>query len=108
VERLHLRRCETSSLERAAGEGWAAVGDAAAMWDPLSSSGILKALRSGRAAAKALTADLGGERGALERYCQDRADEFTRYLSARQAHYSLEQRWTGEEFWRRRQVALPA
>lgn len=109
VERLHLRRCETSSLERAAGEGWAAVGDAAAMWDPLSSSGILKALRTGRAAAKALTAALGGEPGAMERYAQERAEEFTRYLSARQAHYSLEQRWTGEDFWRRRQQpALPA
>lgn len=108
VKRLHVRRCETSRLERAAGEGWAAVGDAAAMWDPLSSSGILKALRTGRAAAKALTAALGGERGALERYAQERVDEFTRYLSARQAHYSLEQRWTGEEFWRRRQRPLPA
>lgn len=103
VERLHLRRCETSRLERAAGEGWAAVGDAAAMWDPLSSSGILKALRTGRSAAEALTGALGGEREALERYAQERDDEFTRYLSARQAHYSLEQRWMDEEFWWRRQ-----
>jgi flavin-dependent dehydrogenase len=108
VERLRLRRCETSCLERAAGEGWAAVGDAAAMWDPLSSSGILKALRTGQEAAKALVAAVGGERGALERYAQERADEFTRYLSARQAHYSLEQRWAGEDFWRRRQQVLPA
>lgn len=108
VEQLHLRRCETSRLERASGEGWAAVGDAAAMWDPLSSSGILKALRTGKAAAQALTASLGGEPGALERYAQARAEEFTRYLSARHAHYSLEQRWTGEEFWRRRQQLAQA
>lgn len=107
VERLHLRRCETSSLERAAAEGWAAVGDAAAMWDPLSSSGILKGLRTGRGAARALIQALGGERGAMERYAQQQAEDFTRYLSARQAHYQLEQRWTGEAFWRRRQQALP-
>ncbi len=102
VRRLHVRRCETSRLERAAGEGWAAVGDAAAMWDPLSSSGILKALRTGRAAAEALCSTLGGDSGALERYADERAEEFSRYLSMRQANYALEQRWAGEDFWRRR------
>lgn len=102
VGRLHVRRCETSSLEQAAGEGWVAVGDAAAMWDPLSSSGILKGLRTGREAARALCATLGGEGGALKQYAQQRTEEFSRYLSARQAHYALEQRWAGEDFWRRR------
>lgn len=102
AQRLHVRRCETSSLERAAAEGWAAVGDAAAMWDPLSSGGILKALRTGQAAAGALCAALSGESRALERYAQQRQEEFSRYLAARQAHYALEQRWAGEDFWRRR------
>ncbi|MFY0581401.1 NAD(P)/FAD-dependent oxidoreductase [Cystobacter fuscus] len=59
VTRLHVRRCETSRLEHAAGADWVAVGDAAAMWDPLSSSGILKGLRTGREAARALCAALG-------------------------------------------------
>jgi flavin-dependent dehydrogenase len=108
VTRLHVRRCETSRLEHAAGEGWVAVGDAAAMWDPLSSSGILKALRTGRAAARALCAALGGHSGALEEYARQQAEEFSRYLSARQAHYSLEQRWAGEDFWRRRLDARAA
>ncbi|MCY1073943.1 NAD(P)/FAD-dependent oxidoreductase [Archangium lansingense] len=102
VSRLHLRRCETSRLEHAAGVGWVAVGDAAAMWDPLSSSGILKGLRTGCAAARALCAALGGNSSALEDYARQQAEEFSRYLSARQAHYTLEQRWAGEDFWRRR------
>lgn len=102
VSRLQVRRCETSRLEHAAGAGWVAVGDAAAMWDPLSSSGILKGLRTGRAAARALCAALGGNSGALGDYARQQAEEFSRYLSARQAHYTLEQRWAGEEFWRRR------
>jgi flavin-dependent dehydrogenase len=102
VSRLHLRRCETSRLEQVAGAGWVAVGDAAAMWDPLSSSGILKGLRTGCAAARALCAALRGNSGALEDYARQQAEEFSRYLSARQAHYTLEQRWAGEDFWRRR------
>ncbi|WP_225408246.1 NAD(P)/FAD-dependent oxidoreductase [Stigmatella hybrida] len=102
VKRLYVRRCETSCLERAAGENWAAVGDAAAMWDPLSSSGILKGLRTGREAAQALCAALGGDGAALKHYAQQRDAEFFRYLSARRAHYAQEQRWAREDFWRRR------
>jgi flavin-dependent dehydrogenase len=102
VKRLHIRRCETSCLERAAGESWAAVGDAAAMWDPLSSSGILKGLRTGREAAQAVCAALRGDATALKHYAQQRDAEFLRYLASRQAHYAQEQRWAGEDFWRRR------
>jgi flavin-dependent dehydrogenase len=102
VARLHVRRCETSRLEQAAGEDWVAVGDAAAMWDPLSSSGILKGLRTGREAARALSASLRGDGGALRDYARRQVEEFTRYLSARQAHYAQEQRWVGEDFWGRR------
>ncbi|KFE62107.1 FAD-dependent oxidoreductase [Hyalangium minutum] len=105
VSRLQVRRCETSRLEHAAGAGWVAVGDAAAMWDPLSSSGILKGLRTGRTAARALCSALGGSSGALEDYARREAEEFTRYLSARHAHYTLEQRWAGEDFWQRRLTA---
>ncbi|MCY1075683.1 NAD(P)/FAD-dependent oxidoreductase [Archangium lansingense] len=108
VQRLHVRPCETSRLERAAGEGWAAVGDAAAMWDPLSSSGIVKGLRTGQAAARALLASLAGDREALEGYAREREEEFSRYLEARHAHYAQERRWAGEEFWRRRHALAPS
>ncbi|WP_241759577.1 NAD(P)/FAD-dependent oxidoreductase [Pyxidicoccus parkwayensis] len=107
VQRLHVRPCETSRLERAAGEGWAAVGDAAAMWDPLSSSGIVKGLRTGQAAARALLASLRGEREALEDYAREREEEFSGYLDARQAHYAQERRWMGEVFWQRRHASAP-
>ena len=103
VPRLHVRRCETSRLESPVGAGWVAVGDAVATWDPLSSGGILKALQTGRAAGQALAATAGGDRDALERYGQSREAEFARYLSARRAHYAMEQRWAKEDFWRRRQ-----
>lgn len=103
VPRLHVRRCETSRLESPVGAGWVAAGDAVATWDPLSSGGILKALQTGRAAGQALAATASGDSDALERYGQSREAEFARYLSARRAHYAMEQRWTSEDFWRRRQ-----
>lgn len=99
---LHVRPCETSSLGRSGGERWLAVGDAASGLDPLSSGGILKALRSGRRAAEVLRAVLGGDGEATLRYARAQASEFAQYLSARGDHYATEQRWADEPFWRRR------
>ena len=101
--RLHVRPCETSGLEPCAGERWVAVGDAASALDPLSSGGILKALRSVRQGAEALQALLGGDGTATSRYARAQASEFARYLTARHDHYATEQRWADSPFWRRRQ-----
>lgn len=100
--RLHVRPCETSSLERCGGERWLAVGDAASGLDPLSSGGILKALRSGRRAAEALRAALGGDGTAPLHYAEAQSAGFARYLEARLGHYATERRWPDEPFWRRR------
>ncbi|WNG52871.1 FAD-dependent oxidoreductase [Archangium minus] len=100
--RLHVRPCETSSLERSAGEHWLAVGDAASGLDPLSSGGILKALRSGHRAAAALRAAQEGDSTAHQQYAEAQSSEFARYLEARLGHYATERRWPDEPFWRRR------
>ncbi|QRK08855.1 FAD-dependent oxidoreductase [Archangium violaceum] len=100
--RLHVRPCETSSLEHSGGERWLAVGDAASGLDPLSSGGILEALRSARRAAEALGATLGGDGTAPLHYAEAQASEFARYLEARLGHYAIERRWPDEPFWRRR------
>jgi 2-polyprenyl-6-methoxyphenol hydroxylase-like FAD-dependent oxidoreductase len=47
----------SGALERAAGDGWLAVGDAAATHDPLSSHGITAALIGGVEAARAILTD---------------------------------------------------
>ena len=46
-------------VTRAAGPGWLLVGDAAGFLDPFTGEGIYRALRSGRAAAEAVLADVG-------------------------------------------------
>jgi flavin-dependent dehydrogenase len=87
----------------AAGIGWAAVGDAAAARDPLSSGGIFEALRSGQAAALALTLDASlGDRSGPAAYAEASAARFRRYLDRRNLYYLREQRWRSSPFWRRR------
>lgn len=100
---LAVRPMHTRRLDRAAGPGWIAVGDAASSFDPLSSQGILKALRSGTFGAFAAADLLAGNRPrALERYDAFVAAEFAAYERARARYYSGETRWPQSEFWRRR------
>jgi flavin-dependent dehydrogenase len=90
----------------AAGEGWMAVGDAASLFDPLSSQGILKGLRSGIFAAYAIGDLLArGEGRGLEAYARHVREEFASYRRARTRYYAEERRWLGSEFWRRRAAA---
>ncbi|HXO22818.1 MAG TPA: hypothetical protein VOA87_23115 [Thermoanaerobaculia bacterium] len=100
-----LTVCAASSrrLDSAAGSGWLAVGDAASTFDPLSSAGIVKALRSGIFASYAI-ADLlaKGDERALERYRSFVREEFAGYARVRDRHYATERRWPESEFWRRR------
>ena len=72
--------------------------------DPLSSMGILLALRSGLGAARAIAAHLDGDSAALERHAQEVAQRFDAYLAERTAVYALERRWPDAPFWQRRRA----
>jgi len=89
-------------LDRATGDGWLAVGDAAASFDPLSSQGLLNALYTGLKGAEALHRALAGEGSGLLAY-EDRLRRVYRtYLARRTSFYAAEGRWPGRTFWRRR------
>jgi flavin-dependent dehydrogenase len=92
-------------LEVSAGDGWLAVGDAAASHDPLSSHGIGSALESGLRAGVAIRDRLGGDREALIRYAEQNRRAYARYQAMWLAYYAEEQRWPDAPFWRRRHVA---
>ena len=92
----------TCACEPVAGERWIAVADAAQAFDPLSSQGIGKALRSGIAAASVIERSLTGDPRALEQYAAEATREFDEYLTARRWHYGRETRWLDHEFWRSR------
>jgi flavin-dependent dehydrogenase len=94
------RACGSQRLEPAAGSGWIAAGDAASRFDPLSSQGITKALRSGVFASYAI-GDLltNGDTRGMRRYEHFIRAEFDAYLRTRNAIYADEQRWPDSNFW---------
>jgi flavin-dependent dehydrogenase len=101
-----VRVCAARSarLERAAGPSWLAVGDAATAFDPLSATGISKALRWAQRAAAAIDASLCDRAAAIDEYAESIDREFATYLAQRTSYYRREQRWPDSPFWRRRHV----
>ncbi|HEX3644790.1 MAG TPA: NAD(P)/FAD-dependent oxidoreductase [Vicinamibacterales bacterium] len=94
------RACGSQRLEVAAGDDWLAAGDAASRFDPLSSQGITKALRSGIVASYAIGDRLiAGDGRGLRRYQHFIQTEFESYLRMRAQVYQQEQRWPRREFW---------
>lgn len=104
-ERLVTRPARSRRLTAAANGRFIAVGDAASSFDPLAAQGIDKALRTGRLAAQAILAALGGDEGAFGNYAATIAAEFDDYLRQRRAYYATETRWPDAPFWRRRHAA---
>jgi flavin-dependent dehydrogenase len=98
------RSAASGRIEPVATKNWLAVGDTASRFDPLSSQGILKALRSGIFASYAI-GDLltRSDDSGLNRYRQYVREEFSSYAGVRTKYYQQEQRWPSKEFWRRRQ-----
>ena len=94
------------------GDAWLAVGDAAQAYDPLSSQGIDKALRTGSHAGHlihyALTdnprsaTDLGSGNALIQQYAEQQQQLWQTYWSRRDFHYRAQQRWPDKPFWQRR------
>lgn len=93
-----LRRTEQS-------RPWLAVGDAALAVDPISGSGVVRALRTARAAAETALGVLEGHPEKIAQYEEGRDNECTSYLHERALYYGAEQRWPKSAFWRRRGAA---
>ena len=100
---LNIKSASSRRLRRAAGDDWLAVGDSASRFDPLSSQGIFKALRSGIFGSYAI-ADLlvRRDRAGLQKYTRFIEAEFKSYLEIRARYYREERRWRNSKFWQRR------
>jgi flavin-dependent dehydrogenase len=91
---------------RAGSLPWLAVGDAALAVDPVSGSGVLRALRTARAVANTVQELLEGRsrrQEALAAYERARDDECTTYLVERARYYAAETRFD-TPFWQRRRL----
>lgn len=102
LERPRVYPAHTQRLQPVAGAGWLAVGDAASTFDPLSSQGIYKALRSGIFASYAILDWFQGQPAGLKRYADLHASEFEQYRTTWASYYAREQRWPHAPFWQRR------
>lgn len=98
-------------LQEFCGDAWMAVGDAAQAYDPLSSQGIDKALRTGSHAGHlihyALTDEVDNSLNAdnqfIQQYSQQQQQLWDAYQSQRDYYYGIQTRWSDQPFWQRRQ-----
>ncbi|MER9333113.1 FAD-dependent oxidoreductase [Mesorhizobium sp. M0293] len=97
-----VKSAGTATVDPAAGERWVATGDSLFAADPLSSRGIVHALRSGILAAYAASDMVDGrDELARTRYAMIAAQSFADYAPALAAHYAAAARWD-TAFWQRR------
>eukprot|EP01125_Pyxidicula_operculata_P013831 TRINITY_DN458_c0_g2_i3.p1 TRINITY_DN458_c0_g2~~TRINITY_DN458_c0_g2_i3.p1 ORF type:complete len:397 (+),score=73.08 TRINITY_DN458_c0_g2_i3:1031-2221(+) len=104
AEKIFVTASGTSrllNLDKSAEKHWTAVGDAAITFDPLSSQGIITALRSslecGKSIAKSLSSD-----SSITDYINELDTIYDEYLSHYNFFYSDEQRWRDNAFWKTR------
>jgi len=100
---------DSSHLREVGGDGWWAIGDAAAAHDPLSSCGLTTALTGGMQAARAILAcgsapNVGADD--LNGYTRWMRHMYAVYLAQWLSYYALEQRWPDAPFWHRRHALL--
>jgi flavin-dependent dehydrogenase len=107
---LVVRQARSARMSRCSGPGWLAVGDAACIYDPISSQGVHKALLEGQAGARRAMRVLGGAAGndVLHEHEHAMQERFAGYLRLRQHLYDSEMRWPGAPFWRARRRAHAA
>jgi flavin-dependent dehydrogenase len=91
--RSDIVHVSSSIRKRVAGDGWAAAGDAAASYDPLSGYGITKALQNASDLAEAIA------RGDLDAYASGVQSAFAAYVRQKRAYYAMERRWEQRPFW---------
>jgi flavin-dependent dehydrogenase len=85
-----------------ASEGWAAIGDAATAFDPLSSHGMTTALWTAARAGAAAADWLAGDRQPLGEYASAVRVGAERVSVSRAQVYARETRFKGARFWQRR------
>lgn len=98
-----VRTANSARLDKVCSTDWLAVGDAASAYDPLSSQGIIKSLRSGIFASYAIADYLRrSDAAGLARYEKFVGREFASYRRTHAQYCAEENRWPNSNFWQRR------
>ena len=103
-----VRAAGSGCLDQICAQSWLTVGDAASTYDPLSSQGIVKSLRSGIFASYAIADHLQrADATGLTRYAAHVQREFASYRRVHAQYCAEEKRWPDSDFWRRRHKVDP-
>lgn len=105
ISALHATEAGGARLDRFAGSGWLATGDAALSFDPLSSQGIFTALYTGMKAGHTVLDAMAGETCPLEAYTDRLESIRIAYLQHCRSVYQAEERWSNRPFWEQRRKA---
>jgi flavin-dependent dehydrogenase len=99
----------STRLEQVAGTQWAALGDAAISFDPLTSQGMFNAMASAMQLKGLIeklnfihTSDTEKENQFQKIYTQQIDSIWNHYLQHKKLFYGAETRWKESEFWKRR------
>lgn len=90
----------STRLTQVAGQNWAALGDAAISFDPLSSQGMFNAMVS----AMQLADLIQNQKDVQAEYTRQIDQIWQYYLSHKNAYYRQENRWRNSPFWQRRHL----
>ena len=96
---LVVRAAPVAHREMPCGARWTAVGDAAAVFDPLGSEGIYKALDDGIRGAEVIDASLRHGRDRSAEHAAHIAANTRDHLELRRQFYGLERQWPDSPFW---------
>jgi flavin-dependent dehydrogenase len=101
-DKIRMYAANSYIMTKTHGANWIAIGDAAMAFDPLSSQGIYKAIKSGLSAAEIIHEQFTNNRYALEPYSHTLNATFKKYIQLRKSYYLKEKRWSQSLFWKRR------
>lgn len=91
----------STKLEQVSGNKWAALGDAAISFDPLSSQGMFNAMASAMQ-LRTLILQFGFTEQLSKSYTKQIDQIWQHYIKHRSLFYQAENRWKTSEFWKRR------
>ena len=84
------------------GQDWAAIGDAALAFDPLSGQGVFKSIETATRCSSAISKILAGSSATFAEYETWVQESYQSYLATREQFYASVRRWPNSRFWMRR------
>jgi len=101
---FRISSANTFIMDKQYGKNWLSIGDAAMAYDPLSSSGILRAINDGVTSSRVIADHFSGSKKSLKYFVENYRVKYKNYLHTKALFYRMEKRWPNSLFWQRRKI----